>query len=62
MNFLEFQKKRRKELMPSGDKLAKIAQEKYCFTASQVKTDFNSCLRKLLDIEFSIYQEKEKEC
>lgn len=62
MNFLEFQKKRRKELMPSGDKLAKIAQEKYRFTASEVKTNFNSCLRELLDLEFTIYQEKEKEC
>lgn len=62
MNFLEFQKERRKELIPSGEELAKLAQKRCGFTISKVKADFNSCLRKLLDVEFEIYKEKEKEC
>lgn len=60
--FLEFQKECRKELMPSGESLAKLAQKRCGSTASKVKADFNSCLKKLLDVEFEIYKEKEKEC
>jgi hypothetical protein len=48
--------------MPSGDKLAKLAQEKCAFQTSQIKTNFNHCLRRLLDIEFELYKQKEKEC
>lgn len=62
MNFAEFQKKRRAELMPSGEELAKMAQRKCNFTSLQIKSDFNNCLKKLMDIEFKLYEQKEKEC
>lgn len=48
--------------MPSGSKLAKKAQCKCGFNASQIKSDFNNCLKKLLDVEFKLYEQKEKEC
>ena len=62
MNFAQFQKKRRVELMPSGEKLARFAQRKCGFPLSQIKSNFNDCLKKLLDIEFKLYEQKEKEC
>lgn len=48
--------------MPSGEKLAKMAQRKCGFTLSQIKSNFNDCLKKLLDTEFKLYGQKEKEC
>jgi len=48
--------------MPTGEKLARLAQRKCGFTSSQIKFNFNNCLRKLLDIEFSLYKQKEREC
>lgn len=63
MDFLEFQRQCRKKLMPKGAELSKLAQKRCGFTTSQAKADFNSCLRKLLDVEFNeIYKEKEREC
>lgn len=62
MDFAEFQKKQRAELMPSGEKLAMMAQKKCGFTLSQIKSDFNGCLKKLMDTEFKLYEQKEEEC
>jgi len=62
LNFAEFQKKRRAELMSSGKKLAKIVQKKCGFTLLQIKSNFNNCLKKLMDIEFELYEQKEREC
>ena len=61
LNFAEFQKKRRVELMPSGGKLAEMAQRKCAFTPSQIKSDFNNCLKQLMDIELKLYEQTEKE-
>ncbi|MEA3369190.1 MAG: type II restriction endonuclease [Candidatus Ratteibacteria bacterium] len=62
MSFFEFQKKIRVKLMPSGDKLAKTAQQKCGFKSSQIESDFNNCLKALLETEFKLYEQKEKEC
>lgn len=62
MKFVDFQRKRRVEIMPSGKKLAKMAQREYGFTSSQIKSNFNGCLKKLMDIELKFYEQKEKEC
>lgn len=62
MKFIEFQKKRRVELMPSGEKLATLAQQQCGFRPTQIKSDFNGCLKKLLAVEFKLYEQKEKEC
>lgn len=62
MDFKEFQRKRRVELMPSGDKLAKLAQKRLPVTKSKVRRNFNLYLRQLIDLEFTIYKKYERKC
>ncbi len=58
--FSEFQKEIRRKFMPSGEKLAELAQKKLAI--KNAKKKFNLYLRKLLDIEFELYKEFEKKC
>lgn len=48
--------------MPSGEQLAKMAQKRCHFRPKEIKSDFNHCLRRLMAVEFRIYEQKEKEC
>jgi hypothetical protein len=62
MDFAKLQKALRKELMPSGEKLAELAQQRLPMDKAKVKSKFNFYLSKLLDIEFELYKQFEKEC
>ncbi|MFQ6031535.1 MAG: type II restriction endonuclease [Candidatus Zixiibacteriota bacterium] len=62
MTFSEFQKAIRSKMMPSGDELAKLAQEKFAINRRKVKANFNRHLDRLLSLEFKIYKDYEKEC
>ncbi len=66
MNFIEFQKNKRRELMPSGEMLAKEAQQKfgksYSLEKDQIQKNFNKYLKELLELEFKIYKKYEKSC
>lgn len=62
MTFKEFQKQLRVEYMPSGDVLAKITQERFPVEKYKVQTNFNLYLRNLLNLEFEIYNEYERDC
>lgn len=62
MDFYKFQKDLRNKIMPSGDELAKKAQEKFVLDKSKVEKNFNQYLRQLLNLEFKIYQDYEKKC
>lgn len=62
VDFSEFQKKFRAKFMPTGDKLAQMAQDKMSVDKKIVEEKFNSYLKKLLDIEFEIYQQWEDKC
>lgn len=62
MNFFEFQKDLRDRLMPSGGKLAKLAQRKVTVEHSKLTKSFNFCLKQLLDTEYQIYRDFEKKC
>ncbi len=59
-NFSEFQKEIRRNFMPSGEKLAELAQKK--LVIRDVENNFNYYLRELLDIEFELYKKFEKKC
>lgn len=48
--------------MPSGAELANKAQEKLTLDRLQLPQEFNSYLRKLIDIEFEIYKNYERDC
>lgn len=62
VTFKEFQRQLRMELMPSGDELARIAQERFPVKKTKVQTNFNLALKRLLELEFDIYKEYEKNC
>ena len=59
-DFNDFQKTIRGQFMPSGERLAELAQKKLEMT--NVEKNFNSFLRRLLEIEFELYKEFEKKC
>jgi hypothetical protein len=62
MEFEDFQKKLRKDLMPSGDELANFAQQRFKIEREKIKKNFNTYLRGLLSLEFQIYKEHERNC
>jgi len=61
MTFKDFQKELWSSLMPSGTELAKKAQEKLTIDKSELPQRFNSYLRKLIDLEFEIYKNYERD-
>ena len=57
--FSDFQKKFRADYMPTGDELAHMAQEKLDVKKKSIVSNFNLYLKKLLDLEFNIYEQWE---
>ncbi len=62
MRFADFQKKLRAEIMPSGDELAHLAQQRLGADKARVEENFNKYLKELLSLEFQIYKEYERKC
>lgn len=62
MTFSQFQRAMRSKIMPSGDELAKLTQEKLVVSRRKVKANFNRYLDQLLSLEFKIYKNYEEEC
>ncbi|NQV17895.1 MAG: hypothetical protein HQ534_05055 [Armatimonadetes bacterium] len=60
INFNDFQKTIRKQFMPSGERLAELAQKK--LEMNNIEKNFNLFLKQLLKIEFDLYKEFEKKC
>lgn len=60
--FSDFQKKFRADYMPTGDELAHMAQEKLDVKKKSIVSNFNLYLKKLLDLEFNIYEQWEDKC
>ena len=62
MTFEELQKELRKRLMPKGEELDAEAQKVVAVSKRKARSRFNSALRELMETEFEIYKQKEKEC
>jgi len=62
MDFKDFATAKRRELMPSTDEMAKKAQDAFYLEPLVVEQNFNRCLKDLLQKEFEIYQEIERDC
>jgi len=62
MNFIDFQKSQREELMPSGDKLASEAQKLLHVEKIKIQQRFNTYLKQLLAREFQLYLKYEQDC